>query len=61
MKYNIGDIFIWKYDKQELSTLIDIYYDWDGKKKYQLQSYLSGVDHYIKESYNEEELNKCQL
>lgn len=58
MKYQIGDIFTWNYDKQEVSTLIYIYYDWDGEKKYQLQSYLSGIQQYIKESYSEEELSK---
>jgi hypothetical protein len=58
MKYIVGDIFTWNYDKEEISTLIQIYYDWDGTKKYQLQSYLAGIEQYIKESYSEEELNK---
>lgn len=58
MKYNIGDIFVWNYDKPQLSTLIDVYYDWDGDKKYKLQSYLTGVEEYIKESYDEKELDK---
>lgn len=59
MKYNTGDIFIWNYNEDQLSTLIDIYYDWNGEKKYLLESYLKQpVDQYIKESYEEEELNK---
>jgi len=59
MKYAIGDIFIWKYSKSQLSTLIDIYYDWDGEKKYVFESLLNEQLYQpIKESYDEEELNK---
>lgn len=59
MKYNIGDIFIWKYSHSQLSTLIDIYYDWDGEKKYILESLLNiQLNQPIKESYDEQELDK---
>jgi hypothetical protein len=59
MKYNIGDIFIWKYSESQLSTLVDIYHDWDGEKKYIFESLLNELlNQPIKESYDEEELNK---
>lgn len=59
MKYTIGDIFIWKYSKSELSTLINIYYDWDGEKKYIFESLLNErIKQPITESYNEEELDE---
>ena len=58
MKYTMGDLFTWKYDMQEMSTLIGIWYDWDGQKKYQLQSFLKGdVHQYIRETYTEHELD----
>jgi len=59
MKYNIGDIIIWKYERQELSTIVKIYYDWDGTTMYQLESWIRyPVEQYIKESYQQEELDK---
>lgn len=59
MKYNIGDLFIWKYDREQISTLIETYYDWDGETRYVLQSWLIyPVEQYIKESYIKEELDK---
>ena len=58
MKYTMGDLFTWKYDQQEMSTLINIWYDWDGKKKYQLESFLKGDAYlHIKETYTEHELD----
>lgn len=59
MKYNIGDVMVWKYDKEELSTVIKIWYDWDGTTMYILESWVKlPVGEYIKESYGEEELTK---
>lgn len=59
MKYNIGDIFIWKYSHSQLSTLVEIYYDWEGEKKYILESRLNiELNQPIKESYDEQELDK---
>ena len=59
MKYTIGDIFIWKYDKEELSTLIEVYYDWDGEQKYRLESLVKlPMQEYIREAYTEKELDK---
>ena len=59
MKYTIGDIFIWKYSESQLSTLVDIYYDWDGKKIYIFESLLNEtLNQSIKENYDEDELDK---
>ena len=61
MKYSIGDIFIWKFNDEriELSTLINIYHDWNGEKKYIFESYIDKpVEQYIRVSYKKEELDK---
>jgi hypothetical protein len=59
MKYTIGDIFIWKYSESQLSTLVDVYYDWDGEKKYIFESLLNEtLKQPITESYDEDELDK---
>lgn len=59
MKYNIGDLFLWNYDKEQVSTLIETYYDWDGEIRYVLQSWLTyPVHQYIKEGYIKAELDK---
>lgn len=58
MKYQIGDLFKWNYPTYEISTLIEIYMDKNGTKRYKLKSYIrEGLEDYIKESYTEEEIN----
>lgn len=56
MKYNIGGLIEWRYPKGEISTILDSFYDWDGKTMYTLLTYYVNSKEYNKEPMREEEI-----
>lgn len=58
MKYSIGGIIQWIYPGDEMSTIIDHYYDWEGEDRYVIKTYHRNADEYIRDSFSEEELDR---
>jgi hypothetical protein len=53
VEYNIGDIIEWLFpiDKPAISTIIDIYREYDGTLHYIVETYEAEEDKIIKETF----------
>ena len=55
MKYQIGDIILWK-NTEELSTIIDTWYDYNKTIHYVIQMYNHQYDKHFTEVISEERI-----
>ena len=59
MKYAIGDLIVWLFpmERQEISTIIGTWRDYDGTMYYQTETYRKEEDRILEETFSELELD----